>query len=183
MKKRTSIFILSFLIFGAFFNAQELTDWRKMKPEQRKDLINNLSPTERVQLLNKFRENMLVDELEISSEKQQEFKDLYQEYQESQKNIKSSFTPKENYSTLSEEEAKKELERSFVVSQQLLDNRKKYCEKFKKVIKPQQILQMFQNEGMMRNKVMDKKREFNETSGNSPFRTKSGNSAPRGQRR
>ena len=50
-------------------------------------------------------------------------------------------------------------------------------------MKPQQILQMFQNEGMMRNKVMDKKREFKETSGNSPFRTKSGNSATRGQRR
>lgn len=174
MKKLSLIFAAFSLMLSGAVQGQEVKDWRKISPEQRKELINKMSPEERMDLLKKFRENMLVDELKISQDKQDEFKTLYDEYQESQRNIKSRFTPQENYGSMSDEEAKRALEQSFSVGEQLLDNRRKYSEKFQKVIKPQQVLEMFQNEGMMRNKVIDRKRELRENPGNSPYRNNSG---------
>ncbi len=157
------ITILSVLVFG-FSNAQEIKNWRNIKPEQRKEIIEKMTPEQRVELLKNLRENMLVDDLEVPQEKQEEFKTLYNEYQESQREIKERFKTSTDYEKLSEEEAKRELEQSFVVGQQLLDNRKRYAEKFQRMMRPQQVLQMFQNEGMMRSKMMDRKTNDDERS-------------------
>lgn len=174
--KRISLLLAAFtLMISGIAHSQEIKEWRKISPQQRKELINKMSPDERMNLLKKFRENMLVDDLNISQDKQDEFKSLYDEYQESQRTIKSRFTPKENYGSMSDEEAKRELDQSFKVGEQLLDNRRKYSEKFQKVIRPQQVLEMFQNEGMMRNKVIDRQRELRENPGTSPYRNNSGN--------
>lgn len=175
MKKFSLYFAVLALLFSGASKAQEIKDWSKIKPEQRKDLINKMSPEERVELLKKFRENMLVNELDISQDKQNDFRSLYNEYQESQKQIKSRFTPKENYDSMSDEEARRELEQSFEVGEQLMQNRRKFADKFQKVMKPQQVLEMFQNEGMMRNKMIDRKRELRETPGASPYRNNNGN--------
>lgn len=77
---------------------------------------------------------------------------------EKQNNIKSRFKPSEDYDNMSDEEATKQLNESFDVGQQLLDNRKIYAQKFFKVLKPQQVLQMYQTEGKMRSKILDKTR-------------------------
>ena len=143
--------------FIGFLNAQDVKNWRSMKPEQRQELINKMSSEEKINLLKTFRQRMMIDELEVPEAKQEEFKTLYDEYQESQTKIKGKFQPNPNYNTMTDQEAKAELEKSFIVGQELLNNRKKYAEKFQKVVKPQQVLEMFQSEGKMRNRVIDRK--------------------------
>ena len=101
--------------------------------------------------------------------KRQEFKSLYNEYQDKQNEIKSRFKPSNNYDNMTDDEAKQHLSQSFEVGQQLLDNRKAYAQKFLKVIKPQQVLQMYQTEGKVRNKILNGKPDgFNRPQNNRP---------------
>ena len=155
------LFILITVITGSQLSyAQEQKyDWKKMKPEQRKEIIQKMSPQEKMSLLKQFRENMMVSELDVPQNDQTEFKTLYAEYQDKQNSIKSRFKPSEDYDNMSDEEATKQLNESFDVGQQLLDNRKIYAQKFLKVLKPQQVLQMYQTEGKMRSKILDKKQD------------------------
>jgi hypothetical protein len=152
-----------FLVITLLFTTQNIFaqnqkyDWKKMKPEERKQTIKNMSPQEKVKTLYQFRENMIISELALPENTQTDFKLLYSEYQNKQNEIKNKFKSNNDYENMSDEEAKKELNESFEVGQQLLNNRKIYCEKFMKVIKPQQVLQMYQTEGKMRNKILDKK--------------------------
>ncbi len=66
---------------------------------------------------------------------------------------------------MSDDEATKQLNQSFEIGQQLLDNRKNYAQKFMKVISPQQVLKMYQTEGKMRTKILDKKQDEPRNSG------------------
>lgn len=154
MKKIILIFALIFST-GAF--AQDMESWRKMSSEQRREAMKKMSPSQRSQLLKQYKQHMLVDELEVPQEKQDEFAKLYQEYEESQKKIKQGFKPRDNYNQMSDSEAKQELESSFRVGEELLRNRRVYSEKFQKVVKPQQVLEMFQQEGAMRSRMMDRR--------------------------
>ncbi|MDH6251596.1 hypothetical protein M2347_001323 [Chryseobacterium sp. H1D6B] len=155
MKK---ILFILFIIYGFGLNAQRTDyDWKKMNPQQRKEVINNLSPEERKELLKKFRDNMIIDNLEIDPKDKAEFTAVYNEYIDSQKHIKSQFNSNFNPETLSDDEAKMKLQQSFDVGQRLLDNRKKYAEKMQLVIPCQKVLKLFQSEGMMRDKMNEKK--------------------------
>lgn len=155
------LFLAITLLFATqnIFAQNQKYDWKKMKPEERKQTIKNMSPQERLQTLQQFRENVIVSELALPENAQTDFKLLYSEYQNKQNEIKNKFKSNNDYENMSDEEAKKQLNESFEVGQQLLDNRKVYCEKFMKVIKPQQVLQMYQTEGKMRNKILDKKQD------------------------
>ena len=155
------LFLAITLLFASnyTFAQEQKYDWKKMKPEQRKDVIQNMSPQERMTLLKQFRENMMVTELDVAQSNQPEFKNLYSEYQEKQNEIKNRFKPSEDYDNMSDDDARKQLNESFDVGQQLLDNRKTYAQKFMKLIKPQQVLQMYQTEGKMRSKILDKKED------------------------
>ncbi len=130
-----------------------------MTPEKRKEIINKMSPEERSKLLKEFRANMMVDELDIPENSEQEFRKLYSEYLDQQKEIKSRFIRTDDYNSISDEEAKQRINQSFEVGQQLLNNRKEYAGKFMKICKPQQVLKMYQTEGMIRDKMMDRKSE------------------------
>lgn len=152
------LIILFFTLLNSFVQAQKY-DWKTMKPDQRKVIIQNMSPRERKTVLQEFRENMMVSSLAVPQNTQSDFKTLYSEYQEKQNSIKSKFKSGGDYENMSDEEAKKQLNESFEVGQQLLDNRKIYAEKFLKVIKPQQVLQMYHTEGKMRNKIIEKKQD------------------------
>ena len=121
MKK---ILFTLFIIYGFGLNAQKTDyDWKKMDPKQRKEVINNLSPEERKALLAKFRNNMVMDNLDIEASDKAEFTQLYNEYLDNQKQIKSQFNSNFNPETLSDDEAKAKLQQSFEVGQKLLDNR------------------------------------------------------------
>ncbi len=151
---------LTLILAVQFSFAQQFGyDWKSMKPEQRKDVIQKMKPDERIALLKEFREKMIIAELAVKEDSQPEFKNLFSEYQDKQNEIKSKFTPNEDYENMSDEEATKQLNQSFDVGQQLLDNRKNYAQRFMKVISPQQVLRMYQTEGKMRNKILDKKHE------------------------
>ena len=159
MKKILLLLIAVFYGSQLSFAQEQKYDWKNMKPEQRKEVIQKMSPQEKMSLLKQFRENMMVSELDVPQTDQPEFKTLYAEYQEKQNSIKSRFKPSEDYENMSDEEATKQLNESFDVGQQLLDNRKIYAQKFLKVLKPQQVLQMYQTEGKMRSKILDKKQD------------------------
>lgn len=153
--------VLSFLalFFLNSLHAQEEKDWRNMKPEQRKDLISKMKPEEKQELLQQFKENMIMEELDVPADKKDDFRTLYNEYQESQKQIKERFKASRNFEGMNDRDAKQELDKSFELGQQLMNNRRKYSEKFQKILKPQQILEMFQNEGMMRTKILERKND------------------------
>ncbi|NIF05837.1 hypothetical protein F3J23_10310 [Chryseobacterium sp. Tr-659] len=160
--------LLTFLIiYGFGLNAQRTDyDWKKMDPKQRKEVINNLSPEERKELLKKFRDNMIMDNLNVDPNDKAEFTQLYNEYIESQKQIKKQFDPNYDPETLTDEEAKAKLQQSFEVGQKLLDNRKKYADKMQQVIPCQKVLKLFQSESMMRDKMNERKTHgHNNTSG------------------
>ena len=159
MKKILLLLIAVFSGSQLSFAQEQKYDWKNMKPEQRKEVIQKMSPQEKMSLLKQFRENMMVSELDVPQTDQQEFKTLYAEYQEKQNSIKSRFKPSEDYENMSDEEAKRQLNESFDIGQQLLDNRKIYAQKFMKILKPQQVLQMYQTEGKMRSKILDKKQD------------------------
>ena len=159
MKKILLLLIAVFTGSQLSFAQERKYDWKNMKPEQRKEVIQKMSPQEKMSLLKQFRENMMVSELDVPQTDQPEFKTLYAEYQEKQNSIKSRFKLSEDYENMSDEEATKQLNESFDVGQQLLDNRKIYAQKFLKVLKPQQVLQMYQTEGKMRSKILDKKQD------------------------
>lgn len=152
-----------FMMYAFGLNAQKTDyDWKKMNPKQRKEVINNLSPEERKVLLNEFRNNMVMDNLNLDPGDKKEFTDIYNEYLESQKQIKSQFNSNFNAETLSDEEAKAKLQQSFEVGQKMLDNRKKYADKMQQIIPCQKVLKLFQSEGMMRDKMNERKPRGNE---------------------
>ena len=162
--KRLATAILIFFTIQFSFAQQTKYDWKNMKPEQRKEIIQKMKPEERMALLKEFRENMLIAELNVAPNNEADFIKLYAEYQAKQNEIKEKFKSKSDVETLSDEEATKQLNQSFEVGQQLLDNRKDYAQKFLKVITPQQILKMYQTEGKMRNKILDKKQDGSKNS-------------------
>ncbi len=158
--------VLTLILAAQFSFAQQFGyDWKSMKPEKRKEVIQNMKPEERVALLKEFREKMIIAELAVPENTQPEFKNLYSEYQEKQNEIKAKFVPTQDCEKMTDEDAIKELNNSFDVGQQLLDNRKDYAQKFMKVISPQQVLRMYQTEGKMRNKILDKKQDEPKNSG------------------
>ncbi len=160
MKK---ILFTLFIMYAFGLNAQKTDyDWKKMNPKQRKEVINNLSPEERKALLNEFRNNMVMDNLNLDPSDKKEFTDIYNEYLESQKQIKSQFNSNFDAETLSDEEAKAKLQQSFEVGQKLLDNRKKYADKMQQIIPCQKVLKLFQSEGMMREKMNERKPRGND---------------------
>lgn len=164
MKKLAAVLTLILAVQISF--AQQFGyDWKSMKPEQRKEVIQKMKPDERIALLKEFREKMIIAELEIPENDQPQFTSLYTEYQDTQNAIKAKFTLREDYEKMSDEEATDQLNRSFDVGQELLDNRKNYAQKFMKVISPQQVLRMYQTEGKMRNKILDKKQDGPKNSG------------------
>ena len=82
------LIILFFTSFNSFVQAQKY-DWKTMKPDQRKVIIQNMSPRERKTVLQEFRENMMVSSLAVPQNTQSDFKTLYSEYQDKQNEIKA----------------------------------------------------------------------------------------------
>lgn len=162
--------LLTFLIiYGFGLNAQRTDyDWKKMDPKQRKEVINNLSPEERKELLKKFRNNMIMDNLNVDPDDKAEFTQLYNEYLDSQKQIKSQFNSNFDPETLTDEEAKAKLQQSFEVGQKLLDNRKKYADKMQQVIPCQKVLKLFQSEKMMKDKMDERRPHGNNNNASGP---------------
>ncbi|MPT46221.1 MAG: hypothetical protein E2599_23380, partial [Klebsiella sp.] len=117
---------------------------------------------ERKALLTKFRNNMVMENLNIDPSDKTEFTEIYNEYLDRQRQIKSQFNSNFDPEALSDEEAKAKLQQSFEVGQKLLDNRKKYAEKMQQVIPCQKVLKLFQSEGMMRDKMNERKPHGND---------------------
>lgn len=137
----------------------QTSEWRTMNMQEKKNAVSNMTTKDRSVFLQKMKENIVIDDLDIDKAKENEFKTLYAEYQTNQKMIKEKFHVDKNLDNLSDEDATNRLNQSFEVGQQLLNNRRTYADKFLKILTPQQVLTLFQTEGKMRDKVLDKKND------------------------
>lgn len=164
-------YILVFLLSFVFTNAQETPrpDFKNMTPEQRREFIKKMSPEQRQKLMQDAATMMAIRNLEIPPEKQEAFKKLLNEYVQSQKAIKDKFKPDFSKENLSDAEAKKMLNQSFQLGQELLDNRKVYADKFLKILTPQQVLKLFHQEGKLREKFMERRERMGPPKGRGPM--------------
>lgn len=160
MKKLTYLFAL--LLAFSFAKAQETpkSDFRTMSPEQRREYIKKMTPEQRHQLMEDAAVMMAIKKLEVPAEKQEAFKKLLIEYNQSQKNIKNKFKEDFSKENISDAEAKNLLTQSFQLGQELLDNRKIYADKFLKILTPQQVLKLFSHEGKMRENFMERRQKM-----------------------
>lgn len=156
-------YLVVILIFLGFYSQAQfthsLTESNGNREEIRENKENVKSSKQRRgwEQQNKQR---LMEELEISkNEDQQKFEELYDEYNDNQNRIKRKFRPNRNYDQLSDREAKQQLDDSFRVGEELLQNRRRYSQEFQKVLKPQKVLKMFEHESRMRNKMMNRREE------------------------
>lgn len=160
--KIKNLILATLLLCGEWFFAQNTdVNWKEMTPQQRKEAVSKLSPEDRRALFRKFREDMMITELKIPKEKQEGFKKMYAEYQIKQREIKNKFQHPKDFKEISNEHAKQLLDSSFVIAQQLLDNKKFYAEKFQTLLSPQQILRMFHIEGKNREHMMERRIDAN----------------------
>ena len=136
---------------------QNMSNWQGMNKEERHEMMKNMSPRERSQFMQTVKQDIFLDELDVPKESQAEFKEIFEQYTNSQKQIKDKFKGTVNIEKLSNDDAKQKLDESFEVGKQLLENRKLYADKFLKILTPQQVLKLFQTEGKVRDKIMDKK--------------------------
>ena len=169
--------LLTFSIaLSVFLFAQKQPDFKSMSKEQRKEYIKKLSPEERKKLLGELsvelRKRLILTELnlnDISEENKDAFLKIFDEYLESQKTIKNKFRADFSQENLSDAEAKKMLNQSFDLGQQLLNNRKVYADKFLKILTPQQVLKLFNQEGRMREKFMERRQKMGPPKGREPM--------------
>lgn len=151
---KLKILISGFIFLFACKNSfAQRTSSLRMGLQQSKSEIKSLSPKEKSDVLKKFKVDFVVSELQIPDDQIDNFIEIYSDYQTKQKQIKNKFKPKKDFNEMTDNEANAELQNSFAVGQQLLDLRREYAEKFNQVIRPQKVLQLFQTEGMMRNKM------------------------------
>ena len=139
MKKSAVIFLL---FFAMSLNAQK-TDKRS----------HNQDPKERKEELWKYREQLLIDELGIAPDKQDAFKQIHKQYHEENRRIKKTFNPVFDVHKLSDAEAQAKIEQGFIVGEQLIANRRKFAKEMQAILSPQQILKLFQVEGIIKKKV------------------------------
>lgn len=169
---KNSIYTFFLLISFFYMNAQESPrpDFKNMSQEQRREYIKNLSPEQRMKLMHEAATMITIRNLQVPDEKQEAFKKLMNEYAQSQKAIKDKFkTNRVSESNLSDADAKKLLDQSFDLGQQLLNNRKIYAEKFLKILTPQQVLKLFKQEGKMREKLMERRDKMGPPPGRGPM--------------
>ena len=82
-------------------NIPRISEWRTMNNQEKREVVNNMSTKERSLFLQKMKENIVIDDIDISADKQDEFKALYAEYQTNQKQIKEKFLVENNIANLS----------------------------------------------------------------------------------
>jgi Spy/CpxP family protein refolding chaperone len=154
------IIIPFLMIFGSsIFSAQQLstTEFNAMTKEQKKETLAKMSSEDKKSFIRKVREDDMVKELLIEPSNEKKFRQILNDYQQSSRAIKKQFQPKGNFDQLTDAEAKTELDNSFVVGQQLMDNRKKYTNEFLKILSPKQVLQLFHSEMKWREKIEEHK--------------------------
>lgn len=152
---KIKILISSFIFLFAFkISLAQSNSLLKIGLQERRQEIKNMSLNEKAEALKQFKEDLVLSELQIPENKKADFLDVYNDYQAKQRAIKSKFKHSRDFNAMSENEATAELENSFEVGQQLLDLRNEYAGKFSQIISPQKVLQLFQTEGVMRNKMM-----------------------------
>ena len=72
--KNIALIIIMIFAGQTTFAQEQKFDWKSMKPDQRKDIIQRMSPQERQSLQRQFRQNLVVSEIDVPESKEEEFK-------------------------------------------------------------------------------------------------------------
>lgn len=153
------IVLLSVMTFGVLATAQKTE--KDLKKEEAKEMLKKMSPEERMKLFEKVKIERVIKELNIPAENQEEIRQLFKEYSESKRAIIGKFKPNDNTEQLSDKEARKKIAEDLEIMQKVLDNRKKYTDKFLKKLTPQQVLKVFKIEHKFKEEF-DRKHKKNE---------------------
>ena len=144
-----TIGLLAFLGFSTTVNAQFQSNLTSSNRPQGHE--------ERMKDLHEARVDVLVKNLGLSGDQEQQFRAIYNDYEESQMNIMKEFKSKFDNRNATDGEAKERIYIGFDVSQRLLNNRKQFADKFLKVISPLQLEKMYEMEKRMGKRIMEKR--------------------------
>lgn len=148
------------LVLGLNFSfAQNQKPWQEAKNETSQTASTPPSHEEHMARILQYKQKQVLKALNLPEEKRKAFVPLYQAYQNKMMEIKHSFKPVKNPDAVSDQEAREDLEKSFKVGQALLDQRKVYAAKFLQILTPQQVIKIFQTEGLLRDKMIKHKAE------------------------
>ncbi|MBS1548810.1 MAG: hypothetical protein JSS94_02940 [Bacteroidetes bacterium] len=148
----TKAIIVFAICAASFLQAQQA-------PEANKELVKNkkefkdYSLDEKRELIRKLREDAVVKDVGVSPEKEEAFRKLFREYLTQQKVVKGKFKKRGSFDEMTEQEAREELEQSFVIGQKLLQLRKEYTKEFLKILTPNQVLKLYHSELKMRESI------------------------------
>lgn len=166
--KKLILFVFLMACFGLQAQETPAQDLMKLSQEQRREYLKTLSPEQRRKIMKETMALMLIKRLEVPAEKQDAFKKLLTEFHESQKAIRDKFQIKPSQENLGEDEARRLLSQSFELSQQLLNNRKGYTERFLKILTPQQVLKLYDQEKKMRENLKARQERWQPAKGKGP---------------
>jgi len=117
--------------------------------------------TEKVKKYHKTKEDVLIEKLEISKDKEPAFKEIFNKYDdEATAMIRDSREDKRGVE-LSDKEIKDRIYARFEVYQKLLNHRRQYIEKFLEVLTPKQLEKMFEMERHMGKIAIEKRHKIN----------------------
>jgi len=152
-KKILSVFLLLGLVLN--LNAQS-KGLRSVRDSNR---------VEKTRKYHGIKEDILIEKLRISKEKEEDFKNIFRKYEEELKSIigesRNEYRSIDKKEKLSDKEIKDRIYTRFGVYQKLLDHRKAYTDKFLKVLTPEQLEKMFEMERQMGRRAMERKYQMN----------------------
>ncbi|QCX53141.1 hypothetical protein [Elizabethkingia sp. JS20170427COW] len=131
---------------------------------------NNLNPNnknkppheQRIEELHKAKIDYITSELELSNEQRGNFETIYNNYDNSQRQLFSSFEKRVRLIPSNNQQAREKIFAGFELSQKFLDLRKSYAEEFLKVISPMQLDRFYKIEKKLSRKIQEKKHEKEE---------------------
>lgn len=162
----TIIFTIALFFVHTWAMAQNIEQWHKLDSQQRKDILDKLSPAERMELFRNAILQEVVKKMNLPQDKIHDFTEIYSEYQLKIHAVKEAYPMQEKLDELTEEEAKKILNNSFIVSEKLLEIRKEYAKKFQTIISTHKVIELFHYEGRIRKRIMERKIKYNDADKN-----------------
>jgi len=118
---------------------------------------NSKNDIEKLRKYHKTKEDILIEKLEISKDKELAFKEIFNKYDDEAIAMIRDSKEYKRRGELSDKEIKDRIYARFEVYQKLLNHRKQYIEKFLKVLTPKQLEKMFEMERHMGKIAIEKK--------------------------
>lgn len=137
MKKLLSILVLCLLV-SSYAQAQKGKRYEKIKS---------------------LRIAFITDELQLTPDEAEKFWPLYNEYDNKRKALRKSFRPDRDTDDLTDDEAERRINANFEQQEKMIQLKRSYFEKFKKVLPAKKIAQLGKAERAFKSKVLKEMRK------------------------